>query len=177
MEITKIVIIQGRNEWGPPPVLEAQVKILNSTALPGGEGWIPPGIAELLANARFDGGLEPSDPRTAGARVVGQLAMTFQRLAGSNGTFVAARMAEESVVTLALDFQNERLARAALEAAMDLYTASREDRPFPFAKVLAELREIANDSESKPSTSAAMFPSAPKVPSTANAFGFSALAG
>ncbi len=150
MEITNIAVLQGRNEWGPPPVLEARVEILESSALPGGEGWISPKLAEA------------DDPRTAAARVVGQLAMTFQRLAGSNGTFVAARMAEDNVVLLALDFKNENLARAALSAAMDLYEATRDERPFPFAQTLQDLRTLANRPGDITGRSAAMFPSAPK---------------
>ena len=163
MEITNVGVILGKNEWGPPPVLEARLETLDSSAFPGGEGWVSSRLADLLSTARSDASLETDDPRTATARVVGQLAIIFQRLAGSNATFVATRMTDEQVALLAFDFKNEALARAALDAAMKLYEATRDDRPFPFAETIQELRSIANLPEATP-TRAAMFPSSPRAP-------------
>ena len=161
MKITNLLTIQGRNEWGPPPVLEARFELDESTAVPGSSGWISPRIAALLDTTRTDFASEGSDPKTLVARVVGQLAMTFQRLSGSNGTFVAARAIDDNTTLVALDFQNESLARASLEAALKLYEATRDDQPFPFAETLKELRVLANDNKTTKGV-AAIFPSAPR---------------
>lgn len=166
MDITSIVTILGRNEWGPPPVLEARVSLDDNAAIPGGESWISPRLASLGLSAKFDVGAETTDPRTYAARVVGQLAITFQRLAGSNGTFVAARVVEKNVILLAMDFQDEKLARASLDAAMRLYIATRDDLPFPFAEVVRELRALAEANEKVRSRGpAAIFPSTPQYDS------------
>lgn len=163
MDITNVLTILGRNEWGPPPVLEARVELRDAAAIPGGEGWISPRFAALVSSAKIDFGVEPTDPRTCAARVVGQLAMTFQRLAGSNGTFVAARAVEDNVILLAIDFRDEALARASLAAALKLYVATRDDIPFPFAETLRKLRAIADANEMAHSRGpAAIFPSSPR---------------
>ena len=166
MDITNVLTILGRNEWGPPPVLEARVELRDAAAIPGGESWISPRVAVLVASTKIDVGTETIDPRTYAARVVGQLAMTFQRLAGSNGTLVTARALEDNVVLLAIDFQKETLARASLDAALKLYAATRDDLPFPFAETLRELRMLANANEKAHSRGpAAIFPSEPRYDS------------
>ena len=163
MDITNVLTILGRNEWGPPPVLEARVELQETAAIPGGESWITPRLAALVASAKADVGAASIDPRTVAARVVGQLAMTFQRLAGSKGTFVSARAVEDNVIILAIDFQDEAIARASLDAALRLYVATRDDLPFPFAETIRELRGLADASAGANSRGpGAIFPSGPR---------------
>ena len=152
MEFRTIRALRGPNPWADVPVLEAEVVLQE---LRDATPEMIPGFADRLA-AR----LPDSAPIGRGAGLVdvlAQSALGLQRLAGLVVGFVASR--EESTTSapsatrlVAVEYVEEPLGRAALEAAHRLVLAAVYDRPFDRKTEVELLRDMAHDICLGPST-------------------------
>jgi cyanophycin synthetase len=149
MEFRKIRALLGPNSWACWPVLEVVVDL---SSLKGRPLDAFPGFAERLHHRLPTlGGVEEPDP----ARALGLATLELQVLAGSPVSFVAERPTDEpGVVRVAIEFEEEAIARVALESARDLCLAALDDLPFDLDEEVARLSEIASDIRLGPSTRA-----------------------
>ncbi len=139
--------MRGPNVWARFPVLEAVVDL---SALGDRPVDAIPGFAERLrSHIPSLGGVEEPDP----ARGLGLAALELQRLAGSPVAFLGERRTvEPGVVKVAVESEEEAIARPALEAARRLCLASLDDLPFDLEGEVARLRSIADEVRLGPST-------------------------
>src|SRR5689334_8830416 len=153
MIVRKVLALRGPNIWARVPVLEAWVD------LEGLKDRLPrelPGFLERLAAL-----LIPLDTAVNGARspvgdrlrqepgfedLLTLLVADFQERAGSEVGFRAARRSPEgSTVRLGVQFQEEEVARGALDLAIGAALAAIDGRPCDVAGEVDRLRQVARE--------------------------------
>ena len=127
MEFRKVLALRGPNVWAMFPVLEAWLDLgefrdASSEELPGFNGRVTsrfPSQVEHRCSERTRGGFfERLRRGTYPAHVLEHVALELQSLAGSEVGFGRARAtSEEGVYRVAVEYREEALGRAALEAA------------------------------------------------------------
>jgi cyanophycin synthetase len=161
MEIHWVWVLHGPNVWARRPVLEVE---LNLGGLKGSASHEIPGFTDrLLTRLRTAGGREPlsgdgflSQLRlgTHLAHVVQQLTLELQSLAGSDVCFGLHQAVREGLYRVVVEYEEEPLARACLEAALALCLSAVDDGPYDLAAKLGELRDLAHEVRLGPSTAA-----------------------
>ncbi|MFM7738497.1 MAG: cyanophycin synthetase family protein, partial [Planctomycetota bacterium] len=158
----KVLALRGPNTWANFPVLEvwvdlAGLKDTSSEMIPGFndrlKGWLPTLIEHRCSVGERGGFFERLRRGTYMAHILEHVVLELQSLAGTEVGYGRAReLDEEGVYRVAIEYQEESLARAALEVGRRLVLAAVEDQPFDVAGEVAKLRELAYDVCLGPST-------------------------
>src|SRR5438874_8723174 len=162
MEIRKILTLRGPNIWSRYPVVEAWVdlKELRDTAsnsVPGFNdrlmAWLPSMIEHRCSVGERGGFFQRLRYGTYPAHILEHVAIELQTLAGTPVGFGKAReTSEEGVYKVVVRYQEEKLARAALETARSLVLAAYRDGPFDVRDEVRKLRDLAHEVCLGPST-------------------------
>src|SRR5262245_31908301 len=164
MEIRKVQILRGPNIWANFPVLEAWVDLgpLNersSDELPGFNerlmAWLPSMIEHRCSVGTRGGFFERLRRGTYLAHILEHVVLELETLAGSDCGFGRTRESNvDGVYKVAIEFDDESLVRAALEAGRELCLAAVNDQPFDVPATIKRLRSIYENSRLGPSTRA-----------------------
>jgi cyanophycin synthetase len=153
MEFRKVQALRGPNIWADFPVLEAWVdlgalKDSPSDELPGFTErltvWLPSLIEHRCSVGTRGGFFERLRRGTYQAHILEHVSLELQTLAGTEVGFGRTReSSEDGVYKVAIEYEEEELARACLESARELCLAAVHDLPFDVPATLAKLRELA----------------------------------
>jgi cyanophycin synthetase len=164
MKILKVLKLRGPNVWANFPVLEAwvdleELKDTSSELVPGFNDrlmtWLPTMIEHRCSIGERGGFFERLRRGTYLAHILEHVTLELQSLAGTSVGYGRARETDdEGVYKVAIEFQDEQLALAALATAFELCLAAVYDRPFDVAKEIEKLRDLAHEVCLGPSTSA-----------------------
>jgi len=162
MQIRKVQALRGPNIWANFPVLEAWVdlgglKDCASDQLPGFNerltAWLPTLIEHRCSVGERGGFFERLRRGTYQAHILEHVTLELQSLAGSEVGFGRAReTCEDGVYKVAVEFEEEELGRACLEAACELCLAAVHDSPYDVGAEVARLRELAGRVRPAPAT-------------------------
>ncbi len=152
MDIRKVLALRGPNIWANFPVLEAWVHLgeLKDTPSNAIAGFVDrlkaalPSLIEHRCGLGYRGGFfERLDDGTYLAHILEHVMIEVQTLAGSNVGFGRAReRLGEGYYKVAVEFEEESLAREALQVSRELIMAAVEDRPFDITAELKRLRSL-----------------------------------
>lgn len=164
MEFRKIQTLRGPNIWANFPVLEAWVdlgplKDSASDELPGFndrlKSWLPSMIEHRCSIGERGGFFERLRRGTYLAHILEHVVLELQTLAGSDCGFGRTRESnEDGVYKVAIEYDDESLCRAALEAGRQLCLAAVHDQPFDLPASIKHLRSVYENSRLGPSTGA-----------------------
>ena len=164
MEIRKVQNLRGPNIWANFPVLEAWVdlgplKDRASDELPGFnerlKSWLPSMIEHRCSVGERGGFFERLRRGTYLAHILEHVVLELQTLAGSDCGFGRTRESnEDGVYKVAIEYDDESLCRAALEAGRELCLAAVNDQPFDVPATIKHLRSLYQNSRLGPSTGA-----------------------
>jgi cyanophycin synthetase len=153
MEFRKVLALRGPNIWANYPVLEAWVdlgalKDSPSDELPGFNerltAWLPTMVEHRCSVGTRGGFFERLRRGTYQAHILEHVALELQTLAGTEVSFGRTRETSEGgVYKVALEYENEELGRACLEAARKLCLAAVHGRPYDVEGELRKLRKLA----------------------------------
>src|SRR6516162_8109616 len=140
MEFRKVLTLRGPNIWANFTVLEAwvdlgQLKDSPSDELPGFNDrlmtWLPTLVEHRCSVGKRGGFFERLRRGTYQAHILEHVCLELQTLAGTEVGFGRTRETfEDGVYKVAIQYDNEELARACLGAARELCLAAVEDRPY-----------------------------------------------
>src|SRR5215204_6371406 len=140
MEIRKIRALRGPNIWANFPVLEAWVdlKELKDTAsdeIPGFNdrlmAWFPSMVEHRCSVGERGGFFERLRRGTYLAHILEHVTLELQNLAGAEVGYGRARASsEEGVYKVVVEYEEEDVARAAIEVGRQLCLAAVEGRDF-----------------------------------------------
>jgi cyanophycin synthetase len=152
MHFQKVQALRGPNIWANFPVLEAWVDLgeygdCSSDELPGFNdrlmAWLPTMIEHRCSVGERGGFFQRLRRGTYPAHILEHITLELQTLAGHPVGYGKARdTSEEGVYRLAVEYEEEDLARACLETARELLLAAIHDRPFDIEGEVARLREF-----------------------------------
>ncbi len=164
MEIRKVLNLRGPNIWANFPVLEAWVDLgaladRASDELPGFnerlKSWLPSLIEHRCSVGERGGFFERLRRGTYLAHILEHVVLELQTLAGSDCGFGRTRESnEDGVYKVAIEYDDESLCRAALEAGRELCMAAVNDQPFDVAATVRCLRSLYENARLGPSTGA-----------------------
>jgi cyanophycin synthetase len=153
MEVRRVLALRGPNVWAGFPVLEAWVDLgpfrdSSSDEMPGFNerltAWLPTLIEHRCSVGRRGGFFERLRRGTFLAHILEHVTLELQTLAGTEVGFGRARETnEEGVYRVAVEYQDEDLARACLRVGSELCLAAARGTPFDVEAVVAGLRELA----------------------------------
>lgn len=162
MEFRKVLALRGPNVWANFPVLEAwvdlgELKDKPSNEIPGFNdrlmAWMPTMIEHRCSIGERGGFFERLRRGTYQAHILEHITLELLSLAGTNVGYGRAReTSEEGVYKVVVEYEEENLARAALEAARELLHAAVHDLPFDVGATIARLRDVAQQFCLGPST-------------------------
>ena len=162
MKFRKVLALRGPNLWATFPVLEAWVELgdlkdASSDEMPGFNDRVMdrlPTLIEHRCSVGTRGGFfERLRRGTYPAHVLEHVTLELQSLAGSQVGFGRARATSESgTYRVAVEYEEEELARAALDSALDFCLAAVDDRPFDVEAEVGRLRAIFHRVALGPST-------------------------
>jgi cyanophycin synthetase len=164
MELQRVWVLRGPNLWARCTVLEVELVLNEETGRASGQipgfhqrllGWLP----GLAPRRRTDGGTGDFARQlrdgTGLAYVLPHVGLELQSLAGSPVSFDRVRATNRpDLFRVVLEYEEETLGRACLDAARDLCVATVNDQPFDLPSSLRELRDLAHDVRLGPSTAA-----------------------
>jgi cyanophycin synthetase len=166
MEFQKVRALRGPNLWANFPVLEAWVdlgplKDSPSDELPGFNdrltAWLPSLVEHRCSVGTRGGFFERLRRGTYQAHILEHVALELQTLAGTPVGFGRTReTSTEGVYKVALEYEEEDLAREALEVARRLCLAAVHDQPFDVSAEVEHLRELARRLCPPPGTAAVL---------------------
>jgi cyanophycin synthetase len=164
MEFRKILCLRGPNLWAKFPVLEAWVDLGALKDSPSDEilgfndrlmAWLPTMIEHRCSIGERGGFFERLRRGTYQAHILEHVTLELQCLAGSDVGFGRAReTSEDGVYKVAIEYEEEELAKACLETARELCLAAVYDRPFDIQAQVERLRTLAQKIKFGPSTAA-----------------------
>ena len=164
MEFRKVLVLRGPNYWANFPVLEGwldlgALKDSPSDQLPGFNerlmAWLPTMIEHRCSVGERGGFFERLRRGTWQGHIIEHVALELQSLAGSEVGFGRTRETlEEGVYKVAIEYEEESLARAALETARLLCLAAVHNQPFDVPVEIEKLRLLCQKSRLGPSTAA-----------------------
>lgn len=164
MEIRKLHILRGPNFWAKFPVLEAWVdlgefKDLASSEIPGFndrmKSWLPSLIEHRCSEGERGGFFARLERGTYLAHILEHVTLELQSLAGTTVGFGRAReTGEDGVYKVAIEFEAEKLGKAALETGRRLCLAAVLDHQFEIAEEIEKLRVLKRSVCPGPSTAA-----------------------
>jgi cyanophycin synthetase len=144
MEFYRIWVLRGPNRWARVPALEVELD-------PGPLRRLAPGVAERLA-AALD---EPIAAAVHPAPLLRDLTLILQRRAGSAVGFgLAHEVYRDHLARLVVEYEEEPLGRACLDAARGLLLAAAGDQPLDVGAEVGRLRDLAHQVRLGPSTAA-----------------------
>ncbi len=152
MRIRNVRALHGPNLWARDSVLEAEVDLEEL------DSFHPAESADFFDRLTRQWQLagRPS-PEGLGhlslPEIIGRLALNFQTASGSPVRFSAAeRRPGEDFTRVAVEFEEEKLGRAALAAARAFCLAAVAHEPFDLPSQLLDLRNLAHEVRLGPST-------------------------
>ena len=162
MEFLKIIPLRGPNIWTYRPVLEVWLDIgpledSPSNLIPGFyerlTTWLP-SLAEHRCGIGEPGGfLQRVREGTWPGHILEHVTLELQTLAGMQGGFGKARSTSvRGIYKVVVRSRNEKVSRAALNAARDLVMAAIEDKSFDIPATIHQLREMVDSLCLGPST-------------------------
>jgi cyanophycin synthetase len=164
MEFRRIWALRGPNLWASFPVIEAELdlgdlKDRSSDEMPGFNDrlmtWLPTLIEHRCSVGERGGFFQRLRRGTYLAHILEHVTLELQSLAGTDVGFGRAReTSTEGVYKVAIEYDEEELARACLTVGRELCLAAVEGRPFDVEGELKKLRELAYDVKLGPSTAA-----------------------
>src|SRR5688572_32356629 len=129
MEFRKVLALRGPNIWANFPVLEAWVdlgiyKDASSEEVPGFnerlKAWLPSMIEHRCSVGERGGFFERLRRGTYMAHILEHVTLELQNLAGADVGYGRARASnEEGVYKVVVEYEEEDVARAAIEAARE----------------------------------------------------------
>src|ERR1700730_8820008 len=151
MQIRKVQALRGPNIWANFPVLEAWVDLGSlkdspSDELPGFNErlmtWLPTMIEHRCSVGERGGFFERLRRGTYQAHILEHVTLELQTLAGCDVGFGRARETSEAgVYKVVVEFGDEDLGRACLDAALELCLAAINDTPYDVQAAIQRLRE------------------------------------
>lgn len=164
MKLLKVLTLRGPNIWANFPVLEAYLDLEElqespSNELPGFNerlmAWMPTMIEHRCSIGERGGFFERLRRGTYPAHIVEHVTLELQSLAGVQAGFGKAReTSNPAVYRVIVEYEEEDLAKAALNTAIELYLAAVHDHPFDVTAAVARLTSLAHDLCLGPSTRA-----------------------
>ncbi|HZZ26731.1 MAG TPA: cyanophycin synthetase [Pirellulales bacterium] len=164
MQIRKVQTLRGPNIWANFPVLEAWVdlgalKDCASDELSGFnerlKAFLPSLIEHRCSVGERGGFFERLRRGTYLAHILEHVVLELQTLAGSDCGFGRTRESnEDGVYKVAIEYQEETLCRAALEAGRELCLAAVDDQQFDVDSTIKRLRSLYENTRLGPSTDA-----------------------
>ncbi|SIO02953.1 cyanophycin synthetase [Singulisphaera sp. GP187] len=162
MIVRKVLALRGPNLWARVPVLEVW---LDLEGLKGRQATEIPGFHDRLITSlglAGAGGTSQSDREPIADRlkqesrlegVVTLLLLEIQQRSGSDVAFSTwQRAAEDGIARLAVQYQEEEVARGALTAALALVGGAVDDRPYELRAEIDRLRELTRQIGIGPNT-------------------------
>lgn len=153
MELRTVLALRGPNVWARFPVLEAWVDLKDlkdqaSSEIPGFnerlQEWLPTLIEHRCSVGTRGGFFERLRRGTYLAHILEHVALELQSLAGTPVGFGRTRQAmEDGVYRVAIEYANEDLGRAAVEAARQVCLAAVRNEPISITEVVRDLRRQA----------------------------------
>jgi len=162
MDIRKTQALRGPNIWAQFPMLETWIELSETTnrpshAYPGLRdrirNWLP-GLADHRGSQAHRGGFfEEWDRGVSLAEVVEHVLLELLTLSGADVGFSRTREdLGKHFYKVAVEFEEEQVAREAVKVAVVLVMAAVEDRPFDLTVEIARLRKMHQRSCLGPST-------------------------
>src|SRR3954453_1566735 len=140
MQIQKVLKLRGPNVWANFPVLEVWVELeefkdTSSEMIPGFNerlmAWLPSMIEHRCSVGERGGFFERLRRGTYMGHILEHVTLELQSLAGTEVGFGRAReTSEEGVYKVAIEYEEESLARACLDSAKALLDAAVHDKPY-----------------------------------------------
>lgn len=164
LEIRRIWALLGPNIWAHFPVLELELDLgglrdRSSEEIPGFnqrlKAWLPSLIEHRCSVGERGGFFQRLERGTYMAHILEHVTLELQTLAGTPVGFGRARETDtEGVYRVAIELEEESLARACVETARALLLAAIADQPFDPDQELERLRGLAQEVRLGPSTAA-----------------------
>jgi cyanophycin synthetase len=164
MEFRKVLALRGPNIWAAFPVLEAWVDLGDlkdspSDELPGFNerlmSWLPTMIEHRCSIGERGGFFERLRRGTYQAHILEHVTLELQSLAGTEVGFGRARETlGDGYYKVAIEYEEEELARACLHAGRELCLAAVYNRPYNITEEISKLRDLAQKVGLGPSTKA-----------------------
>jgi cyanophycin synthetase len=164
MEFRKVLALRGPNIWASFPVLEAWLDLGDlddyaSDELPGFNdrlmGWLPTLVEHRCSVGTRGGFFERLRRGTYQGHVLEHVALELQSLAGTEVSFGRTRAAsEDGIYKVVVEYEEEELGRAALEASLRLCLAAVHDKPFDVPAEVEALQALARRLCPAPGTAA-----------------------
>jgi cyanophycin synthetase len=164
MEIRDIWVLRGPNIWANFPCLQAEVdlgelKDTSSEMIPGFndrlKGWVPSLIEHRCSVGERGGFFQRLDRGTYMAHILEHVTLELQSLAGIDVGFGRARETDvEGVYKVVVEFKEEEVAIAAMQAAHKVVLAAVNDHPADVGAEVERLRALAEEVRLGPSTGA-----------------------
>jgi cyanophycin synthetase len=164
MQFRKILALRGPNIWASYPVLEAwldleALKDSPSDELPGFNerltSWLPSMIEHRCSVGERGGFFERLRRGTWQGHILEHVALELQTLAGTPVGYGRTRETyEEGVYKVVVEFENEELGRASLEAGLRICLAAVHDQPINVAEEIEKLRQLCRRVLPSPTTTA-----------------------
>jgi cyanophycin synthetase len=155
MKLGQLFVLRGPNVWARVPVLEVEVEPGDPAAWPADLGarlvrWLSP-----LAGTCLDCPLQTLPSAPTPAHALQAVALELQCLAECDVGFGAARQGSRpGLWRVAVEYEEEALGRACLEAARELCNAAGRGLTFDLPAAVGKLRDLAHEVRLGPSTSA-----------------------
>lgn len=160
MIVRKVLALRGPNLWARVPVLEAWLDLEDLRGRPPAE---IPGFSERLGAILNEVGSVSQEERAGGfdrlqqerdlEGVLARLILQIQRWSGSDVEFLTWKRTDASISRLAVQFQEEDIARAALDAALAVVGGvSLNHPPFDLDAEVVRLRELTRQVGFGPNT-------------------------
>ncbi len=162
MRIRGVRALRGPNIWANFTVLEVLVDLEDlknspSDTIPGFnqrvKEWLPSLIEHRCGRGVRGGFFQRLDEGTYLGHVLEHITLELQTLAGTEVGYGRARETdEEGVYKVAIEYEEERLARECLSAAWELCVAAVRGTPFDAQTTICRLRDLAGSVCLGPST-------------------------
>lgn len=157
MDIIRLRALRGPNLWGRHTAIEAT---LHCPSCARTSADLPDITTRI--QARFPGlGALPAQNPSAQAtplplpELIAIAALSLQISAGCPVAFYrCTETVETGVYQIVVEYSEEAVGRLAVELALELYIAARDDQPFDAANAIARLRALDEDQRLGPSTGA-----------------------
>jgi len=164
MEFRRVLALRGPNLWAYFPVLEAWIdlgvrKDLASTDIPGFNerlmSWFPSMIEHRCSVGERGGFFERLRRGTYLAHILEHVTLELQNLAGADVGYGKARASsEDGVYKVVVEYEEEDVARAAIEVGRQLLLAAIEGQDFDVAGEVEKLRKLNESVRLDPITAA-----------------------
>jgi cyanophycin synthetase len=164
MQILDATFLRGPNIWASFPVLEVHLdlgpwKDLSSEMIPGLnerlKAWMPTLEEHRCSIGKRGGFFQRLERGTYLAHILEHVTLELQSLAGCDVGFGKARETDVGgVYYVAVEYDEEEVAKACLDAGREICLAAAEGRDFDMAGCVSRLRELVREEMLGPSTTA-----------------------